>query len=116
MKFLVMPFLFVLSTFSVAIAADWPMWRYDAGRTAYSPEELPAQLHLQWMRQYSQREPVWDDALNQDLIPLDRVFEPIVLGETLYVGFNDRDKVVALDIHTGAELFYSSFRKARSAG
>ena len=86
-----------------AAAGDWPMWRYDAGRTASSPEELPAQLHPQWIRQYSQREPVWDDALNQDLMPLDRVFEPIVLGDTLYIGFNDRDKVVALDIHTGVE-------------
>ena len=32
---------------------------------------------------------------------LDRVFEPIVLGNTLYIGFNDRDKVVALDTRTG---------------
>ena len=79
------------------------MWRYDAGRTASAPEELPAQLHPQWIRQYSQREPVWDDPLNQDLMPFDRVFEPIVLGDTLYIGFNDRDKVVALDIHTGAQ-------------
>jgi outer membrane protein assembly factor BamB len=79
------------------------MWRYGAGRTAFSPEELPAQLYPQWIRQYSPREPVWDDALNQDLMPLDRVFEPIVLGHTLYLGFNDRDKVVALDIHTGAQ-------------
>jgi outer membrane protein assembly factor BamB len=92
-----------------AAAGDWPMWRYDAGRTAFSPEGLPSQLHPQWIRQYSQREPVWDDALNQDLMPLDRVFEPIVLGDTLYIGFNDRDKVVALDIRTGAQkwVFYA---------
>lgn len=90
-------------------AHDWPMWRYDAGRTAFSPEELPAELHPQWIREYGEREPVWDDALNQDLMPLDRVFEPIVLGDTLYLGFNDRDKVVALDIRTGAEkwTFYT---------
>jgi len=92
-----------------AAAGDWPMWRHDAGRTASSREELPAQLHPQWIRQYSQREPVWDDALNQDLMPLDRVFEPIVLGDTLYIGFNDKDKVVALDIHTGVQkwAFYA---------
>jgi hypothetical protein len=67
------------------------MWRFDAGRTASSPEQLPPQLYPQWTRQYSQREPVWDDPLNQDLMPLDNVFEPIVLGNTLYIGFNDRD-------------------------
>ncbi len=95
--------------FSSAVAGDWPMWRYDAGRTASSPEELPAQLHPQWTRQYSEREPVWDDPLNQDLMSFDAVFEPVVLGNTLYLGFNDRDKVVALDIHTGAEkwTFYA---------
>ena len=88
---------------SSALAGDWPMWRCDAGRTASSPEELPAELHPQWVRQYPAREPVWDDPLNQDLMPLDQVFEPIILGDTLYIGFNDTDKVVALDLHTGAE-------------
>ena len=95
--------------FSSALAGDWPMWRYDAGRTASSPEELPAQLHPQWTRQYSEREPVWNDPLNRDLMSFDTVFEPVVLGNTLYLGFNDRDKVVALDIRTGAEkwTFYA---------
>ena len=107
MKLLVMPVVLgtlIIATLSPsAVAGDWPMWRHNAGRTAFSPEELPAQLHPQWIRQYSHREPVWDDALNQDLMPLDRVFEPIVLGDILYIGFNDRDKVVALDIHTGVQ-------------
>jgi len=31
-------------------AADWPMWRYDASRTASSPEVLPSELHLEWER------------------------------------------------------------------
>ena len=25
---------------------DWPMWKYDAGRSAATPEELPARLNL----------------------------------------------------------------------
>ncbi|MFB3904508.1 MAG: PQQ-binding-like beta-propeller repeat protein [Acidobacteriota bacterium] len=101
-------FLFT-TLFSSAPAADWPMWRYDAGRTASSPEELPSQLYPQWTRQYPPREPVWDDPLNWDLMSYDTVFEPIVLGNMLYLGFNDRDKVVALDIRTGEEkwTFYA---------
>ncbi len=86
-----------------ATAGDWPMFRYDAGRTASSPHELPEKLHLQWTRQYSPRKTVWDDPLNQDLMKYDRVFEPIVLGDTLFVGFNDSDKVAAFDTKTGAE-------------
>lgn len=88
-----------------ANAADWPMWRADANRSAASPEELPAELHLQWTRQYSPRVQVWDDPLNHDLMPYDRVFEPVVMGERVFVGFNDTDKVVALDLRTGKELW-----------
>ena len=87
------------------IAGDWPMWRYDAGRTASSPEPLPEQLDLLWSRFDKPREPVWDDPLNQDLMRFDRLFEPIVLGKRLYLGYNDCDKVTAIDTDTGKELW-----------
>jgi len=87
-------------TFPV-LSKDWPMWRYDEGRSAYTPEELPAKMELLWTWQFSQREPVWDDSLNRDLMPFDRVFEPVILGKTLFFGFNDKDKVIALDTDTG---------------
>ena len=84
-------------------AGDWPMWRYDAGRTAAAPDELPSQLHLQWQRQYSPLEPAWEDPLNRDLMPFDRAYEPVVLGKLLFVGSNSRDCMIALDTETGAE-------------
>ena len=77
------------------------MWRCDANRSAASPETLPEELHLQWTRQYSPRIPVWDDPLNQDLMPYDRVFEPVVMGERVFLSFNDTAKVVALNLRTG---------------
>ncbi len=86
-------------------AEDWPQWRFDANRSADSPENLPDRLQLEWTRAFSPRVQVWDDPLNHDLMPYDRVFEPVVLGERLFVGFNDRDKVVALDLRTGRELW-----------
>ena len=67
---------FLISTH--AVGGDWPQWRYDGGRTAASPAELPQQLHLAWVNHYSPRTPVWDDPLNQDLMPYDSVFEPVV--------------------------------------
>lgn len=93
----------------VAESANWPQWRYDAGRTADSPERLSTNLTLRWVREYSPRVPAWEDPLNQDLMPFDQIFEPIVLGERLILGFNDRDRVVALDIRTGQEawVFYT---------
>ncbi len=94
----------------LAHAGDWPMWRQSANRAAASDEKLAADLALRWVRTYSPRVQVWDDPLNHDLMPYDRVFEPIVLGERMFIGFNDRDKLVALDIHTGRELwtFYAN--------
>ena len=81
------------------------MWRHDAGRTASSPEELPSELHPQWIRQYSQREPVWDDALNQDLMPLDRVFVADRAGRYPVHGFQrQRQGRGPGHTHRGAEV------------
>jgi outer membrane protein assembly factor BamB len=88
-----------------ALSDDWPMWRYDSGRTAASIADLPDKLQLLWTRDYGRREMVWDDALNRDLMPYDRIFEPVVAGKTMFVGFNDSDKVVALDTESGNELW-----------
>lgn len=86
-------------------AADWPMWRCDAARSAVSPEQLPAELTLQWSREFSPRKQAWDNALNLDLMTYDRVFEPVVTDGRLFLGFNDRDKLAAFDLETGAELW-----------
>jgi len=36
----------------------------------------------------------------------DRLFEPIVADNKIFLGFNDQDKVVALDINSGKELWH----------
>lgn len=90
---------------SAANAADWPQWRYDAARSANSPERLPAQMTLRWVREFSPRLPAWEDPLNRDLMPFDAIFEPVVLGNKMFIGFNDSDKLLALDIATGRELW-----------
>ena len=85
---------------------DWPMWRYDYGRSASTPEQLADKLYLQWQVKYSARIPVWDDPLNQNLMQFDRIFEPIVADNKIFLGFNDQDKVIALDINSGKELWH----------
>lgn len=82
---------------------DWPTWRYDANRTAASPQVLARRLHLQWVRQYPPLKPAWKDPINQDRMGFDRFYEPVVLGSTMFVGFNASDKLVALDTRTGRE-------------
>ncbi|MEI7729824.1 MAG: PQQ-binding-like beta-propeller repeat protein [Verrucomicrobiota bacterium] len=97
--------LLAASKSATVLAGDWPQWRYDARRSADSEEKLPAQLVPAWSHEYSPRTPAWEDPLNQDLMPFDAGFEPIVLGDRLVIGFNDRDKVVALDTQTGREAW-----------
>ncbi|WP_419189974.1 PQQ-binding-like beta-propeller repeat protein [Stieleria marina] len=103
-------FVFLASVLLVACAVpaaaqDWPMWRYDSARGAASPHSLPDELNPIWSNEYSRRVQTWDDPLNQDLMTYDRVFEPIVLDGRLFIGFNDRDKLTALDADTGVELW-----------
>ncbi len=86
-------------------ADDWPMWRSTPGRTAASSASLPEELQLLWTRHFAPRKPTWDDPLNLDLMTYDRVFEPIVLDGRLFMGFSDRDKLVAFDTDTGKELW-----------
>ncbi len=82
---------------------DWPTWRYDAGRSAASPQQLPDDLHLLWVREYPKLEQTWDDPLNQDLMQFDRVYEPVVHNGTLFIGSNASDSMIALAADTGEE-------------
>ncbi len=82
-------------------AVDWPMLRSNPNRTAASNLQLSDELYLSWIHHFSQREQTWDDQINNDRMRFDRLFEPIVIGKTLYIGFNDCDKVMAIDTESG---------------
>src|SRR5947209_527206 len=92
--------LFLLAMPTCAAAADWPMWRYDPQRTATSPQQLPAQLHLQWAREYPALTPAWPD---QDKMPFDIAYEPVVCGHALLLSSSRHDCVRCLDTRTGEE-------------
>ena len=95
--------LLALSLFcAAALAADWPTWRYDVTRSAATPEQLPAELHPQWVRDFPKPRRAWlpkpDDRLRFDVS-----YEPVVMGKTLFVPSNVSDSVAAYDTDTGAE-------------
>ena len=89
-------------------AADWPMWRHDAGRTATSIEEIPATENITriWSRELPAPAPAYRDPRLQ----FDAGYEPIVLGKRLFLGSNRDDNVTAFDTDSGAELwkFYTN--------
>ncbi len=80
---------------------DWPMWRYDAGRCASSPEQLPANMHLQWVRELPPPKPAWPKS--QYRLQFDASYEPVVAGKTIFVGSMVSDSVTAYDTETGTE-------------
>jgi len=87
--------------------ADWPMWRCDAGRTAATAEELPEQLHLQWVRHLPKPVPGWP--ASQYKLQFDASYEPVVMGKLIFVPSMLRDSVTAYDTETGklAWRFYA---------
>lgn len=93
-------YLVLLALPATSLAADWPMWRHDANRSGASPAELPATLHLQWVRDYVPLKPAWPD---QAKMQFDVVREPVVQGTTLFMNSSQADAVRALDTRTGDE-------------
>ena len=80
-------------------AGDWPTWRYDAYRSASSPDALPEQLNLQWTRELSEPCPAWPP--NQHKLQFDGSYEPVVMGKTLFVPSMVTDSVTAVETESG---------------
>jgi outer membrane protein assembly factor BamB len=88
----------LLALSGVALAADWPMWRCDTRRSATTPQELPGDLHLQWVRELPPLEPAWPD---EPRMQFDATYEPIVAGKTMFVASPRSDSVTAFSTDSG---------------
>jgi hypothetical protein len=82
-------------------AADWPMWRHDAGRTASTTQAMPEKLDLLWSRELPPLRP----AFKETRLQFDRSYEPVVAGKKLIVGSSREDCLIAFDTDTGAEVW-----------
>ncbi len=94
--------------FAAAVHAhDWPMSRYDAQRSASTPEELAGDLQLLWTRQLPALRPAWPD---QPKLKFDTGYDPIVVGSRLILGSSFDDSVTAWSTDSGEELwrFYAA--------
>ncbi len=89
-----------LFTSSITLAEDWSTWRNNAGRTATTSEQLAKTLHLQWSRQLGKLKPAW---IEDPRIQFDAHYEPVIAGQTLFVGSSHNDSVTAIDLTTGAK-------------
>lgn len=83
---------------ATAHAADWPMWRHDASRSAATSQELAPVLHPQWTLSLPPLDPAWPD---QEMMWFDRSYEPVVAVGLMFVGSSRTDDLSAYDIRTG---------------
>jgi len=86
--------------------ADWPMWRYDAARSAGTSLELAEDLHLQWVRELPEPKRAWPHQWDdRGKLEFDVSYAPVVMGERIFVPSNVTDSVTAYSIDEGAELW-----------
>ena len=88
----------------MALAAqDWPAYRADAARSAYTRQKLAKKLYLQWHYQATQPpSPAWPRRVR---LGYDRAFQPVVVGSRLFFGSSTDGFVRALDTRRGQPLW-----------
>lgn len=96
-------FLIILSLSAIARADDWPTYRADAQRSAYTRESLPEKLTLQWSYQprHAPR-PAWPSSTR---LNFDRAHHPVIAAGQVYFGSSVDGKVYALDANSGTPLW-----------
>jgi len=102
-RVLVVLFLQITPVGIISQAGDWPMWRYDAARSNASPDALPHELRLQWVRKLPTPRSAWPES--QAKLQFDAVCQPIIVGKLMIVGSTMNDSVTAFDTGTGAEVW-----------
>ncbi|MFP4173151.1 MAG: PQQ-binding-like beta-propeller repeat protein, partial [Candidatus Hydrogenedentota bacterium] len=90
---------------------DWPMWRYDAARSADTPHELEEDLCLQWVRELPEPKRAWRHQWDhRGKLDFDLSYAPVVKDRRIFVPSNVTDGVTAYRIEDGAEewRFYTN--------
>lgn len=92
-------FLIVVQFAGAVSGADWPQYRSDAARTAYTAEKLPGQLKVDWV--YRPAHPPLASWPNEPRVLYDRVNHVVVADGTLFFGSSADCGVHAIDAATG---------------
>jgi outer membrane protein assembly factor BamB len=85
-----------------AAAGDWPTWRYDAARSAAAPQGIAPNPVLLWSRKLTPVRQAWPLEMNQRL-DFDASYEPVVMGQLLFLGSPNTGSITAYDTGTGQE-------------
>ncbi len=87
-----------------AESGDWPMWGYDASRRHVTPAPLPETLRLQWTRNLPLPQRAWPWQMDDfEKLAFDASYEPVVVGDMVYIASMVNDSITAYDLDTGVE-------------
>lgn len=83
--------------------ADWPAYRHDATRRAFTAEQIATTLSLQWTHAGAGvPSPAWPDPVRENhMMSFDHAFHVVAAGGTVYFGSSADHQVHALDLATG---------------
>ncbi len=81
-----------------AQAANWPQWRCDAARSSVAEQPLELPLHLQWSIRLPPQDTAWKD---EESMKFDRSYQPVVLGQLVFIGSTINDSLSAYDLGSG---------------
>jgi len=87
---------------AAALGDGWSMWRADAARSGATSETLGPELHVQWVRHLPPQVTAWKD---EGGMKFDRAYQPVALGDMLFVGSTVSDRVTAYRLDTGEEAW-----------
>lgn len=92
----------VLSLPLVCVGGDWPTYRYDAARSACSPDALPALTQCVWSLTLPPFQPAFPNEPRQQF---DRSYEPVCAAGTLVIGSPVDGSIRAFSTETGRQLW-----------
>ena len=77
---------------------DWPTYGHGVQRQHSTRHELAKKLSLEWEAKFPAPRPAWP---TEPKMHLDMAYEPVLVDDTVYVGLNSTDEVLALDLASG---------------
>ena len=93
----------VVVLFRLCIAADWPCYQADAGRSGGTRENLVFPLDRMWTYEPSQRpRPAWPEpGREMHRVDFDYAFQPVAAGGLVYFSSSTDDTIRAVNVVTG---------------
>ena len=84
-------------------AAEWPSYRYDAGRSGATPAEVPTELTVLWRQRAARRKYRQPYDWRYNPFVSGAITPPVVAAGLVIVAAPDQHQVVAVDAASGAE-------------